>query len=66
MPLSPTPYGELLKKGWDIMLNDIKYKKQVAKWDKKDDYKAMKDYEYKENMQEAYNIIKKGNYIICR
>ena len=48
------------------MLNDIKYKKQVAKWDKKDDYKATKDYEYKENMQEAYNIIKKGNYIICR
>lgn len=47
-------------------VNDIKYKKQVAKWDKKDDYKAMKDWEYKEQMEEAYEIIKKGNYIVCR
>ena len=48
------------------MVNDIKYKKQVAKWDKKDDCKAMKDWEYKEQTQEAYDIIKKGNYIVCR
>ena len=48
------------------MLNDIEYKKQVAKLDKKDDYKAKKDWEYKEQTREAYEIIKKGNYIVCR
>ena len=47
-------------------VNDIKYKKQVAKWDKKDGYKAMKDWEYKEQTREVYEIIKKGNYIVCR
>ena len=47
-------------------VNDIKYKKQGAKGDKREDYKAMKEWEYKEQTQEAYEIIKKGNYIVCR